>query len=50
MTLTTHGFYVNLPVGAVAVIAIILLRIPEQTSKPSAVAVISKLHHYLDLV
>jgi hypothetical protein len=45
-----QGFYVNLPVGAVAAIAIIFLRIPEQAAKPAATTVLAKLHHYLDLV
>lgn len=50
MILTYQGFYVNLPAGAVAAIAIILLRIPEQTRKPSAMTILPKLHQYLDLV
>lgn len=40
----------NLPAGAIAVVAISLLRIPEQTKKPPAFSVLSKLHKYLDLV
>ncbi|EPE26279.1 MFS general substrate transporter [Glarea lozoyensis ATCC 20868] len=43
-------FYVNLPVGALAAVAIVFLRIPEQTIKPNAFTVLAKLHHYLDLV
>ncbi|KUJ18477.1 MFS general substrate transporter [Mollisia scopiformis] len=43
-------FYVNLPLGAVTVIAIILLRIPEQTSKLNATIVFRQLHHHLDLL
>lgn len=48
--LTRQGFYVNLPVGAVAAVAIVLLRIPEQRRKESALTILSKLHRYLDLV
>lgn len=48
--LMIQGFYVNLPVGAVAVVAIILLRIPQQTVKPPAISVVRQLHHYLDLI
>lgn len=48
--LTNQGFYVNLPAGAVAALAIILLRIPEQTHKPRALTILPKLHRYLDLV
>uniref|UniRef100_A0A0L0N955 Putative HC-toxin efflux carrier TOXA n=1 Tax=Tolypocladium ophioglossoides (strain CBS 100239) TaxID=1163406 RepID=A0A0L0N955_TOLOC len=43
-------FYVNLPAGAVAVVAIALLRIPEQTKKASAMSILPRLHRYLDLV
>ncbi|KAF7904576.1 hypothetical protein EAF00_001910 [Botryotinia globosa] len=43
-------FYINLPVGAIAVVAIVLLRIPEQTAKAPALSVLRKLHHHLDLV
>jgi hypothetical protein len=45
-----QGFYVNLPVGAVAAVAIIILRIPQQTAKPPALSVVRQLHHYLDLI
>lgn len=45
-----QGFYINLPLGALTVVAIVLLRIPEQTHKESAMTVFSKLHHYLDLI
>jgi hypothetical protein len=44
------GFYINLPVGALAAIAIVLLRIPEQTPKRPPFAVLSKLHIYIDFV
>ncbi|KAK6070015.1 MFS multidrug transporter [Seiridium cupressi] len=43
-------FYVNLPVGAVAVVAIILLRIPQQTVKPPAISAVLQLPHYLDFI
>ncbi|KAF4633295.1 hypothetical protein G7Y89_g4835 [Cudoniella acicularis] len=43
-------FYINLPLGAVTVIAIILLRIPEQTPKAKAITLLPKLHHHLDLL
>jgi hypothetical protein len=48
--LTGQGFYINLPVGAVAALAIALLRIPEQTPKPPTLSILRKLHLYLDLV
>jgi hypothetical protein len=48
--LTGPGFYINLPVGAVAAVAIILLRIPQQTVKPPAMTVLRQLHHKLDLI
>ncbi|PQE03128.1 efflux pump protein [Rutstroemia sp. NJR-2017a BBW] len=44
------GFYVNLPLGALATVAIVLLRIPEQTSKQAVRAILPKLHHHLDLL
>ncbi|KAH8646477.1 efflux pump [Tricladium varicosporioides] len=43
-------FYINPPIGAVAAVAIVFLRIPEQTSKASALSILKKLHHYLDLI
>uniref|UniRef100_A0A0B7KJC0 Major facilitator superfamily (MFS) profile domain-containing protein n=1 Tax=Bionectria ochroleuca TaxID=29856 RepID=A0A0B7KJC0_BIOOC len=43
-------FYINLPVGALAVISIFLLRIPEPTIKPRALSLLPRLHHHLDLV
>lgn len=39
-----------MPAGAVAVIAIILLRIPEQTKKEKAFTILRKVNRYLDLV
>ncbi|KAI0018864.1 major facilitator superfamily domain-containing protein [Xylariomycetidae sp. FL0641] len=44
------SFYINLPLGAVAVLAILSSRIPEQIPKPKPLSVLVKLHHYLDLV
>jgi hypothetical protein len=44
------GFYINLPVGAVGVLAMIFLRIPEDTVKPKAWTLLPRIHHYLDLV
>ncbi|KAI0396412.1 major facilitator superfamily domain-containing protein [Xylariaceae sp. FL0594] len=43
-------FYINLPVGAVAVVVIILLHIPQQTAKPPARVVARRLHRHLDLI
>ncbi|KAI0023437.1 efflux pump [Xylariomycetidae sp. FL0641] len=43
-------FYVNLPLGAFTALVILLVRIPEQTSKQKAFVVLSRLHHYLDLI
>ncbi|XXG96274.1 hypothetical protein Hte_002555 [Hypoxylon texense] len=43
-------FYINLPIGAVAALAIILVHIPEQIPKARAITVLSKLHHHLDLL
>ncbi|KAI1281633.1 major facilitator superfamily domain-containing protein [Xylaria sp. FL0933] len=43
-------FYINLPVGAIAAVAIILLRIPQQTAKPPARLVVRQLHRHLDLI
>lgn len=44
------GFYVNVPVGAVAAFAILPLRIPEETTKPKAWSLFPRLHHHLDLL
>ncbi|KAK7739076.1 hypothetical protein SLS62_011326, partial [Diatrype stigma] len=44
------GFYINLPVGALAALSIFLLRIPEPTIKPKALSLLPRLHHHLDLV
>ncbi|KAI1800663.1 efflux pump [Daldinia bambusicola] len=43
-------FYVNLPVGAFTALVILLVRIPEQMPKQKPLVVLSRLHHYLDLV
>lgn len=44
------GFYINLPLAALTVPTLLLLHIPEQTPKQSALLVFSKLHHFLDLI
>ncbi|KAI2602756.1 major facilitator superfamily domain-containing protein [Hypoxylon sp. NC1633] len=43
-------FYINLPIGAVTALVVVLLRIPEQTTKPKPTAVLVRLHQYLDLL
>lgn len=43
-------FYINLPLGAITVIAIILLHIPEQTPKKRIGTILPRLHHHLDLL
>ncbi|KAI0804931.1 major facilitator superfamily domain-containing protein [Xylaria sp. FL0064] len=43
-------FYINLPVGAIAAVAIVLLRIPQQTAKSPARLVARQLHRDLDLI
>ncbi|OAG01867.1 MFS transporter [Paraphaeosphaeria sporulosa] len=43
-------FYVNLPVGALAVLGMLPLRIPEEMIKPKALCLLPRIHHYLDLV
>ncbi|KAH9866822.1 hypothetical protein J1614_008515 [Plenodomus biglobosus] len=43
-------FYVNLPVGALAVLGIIPLRVPEEQIKPNPLALLPRIHHYLDLI
>jgi hypothetical protein len=45
-----QAFYMNLPIGAVAAVAIVLLRIPQQTAKPPAMSVLRQLHRHLDLI
>ncbi|KAI5920338.1 MFS general substrate transporter [Camillea tinctor] len=43
-------FYVNLPAGGLAVIAILFLSIPEEANKPKAWSLIPRLHYHLDLI
>ncbi|KAI6091008.1 MFS general substrate transporter [Hypoxylon rubiginosum] len=43
-------FYINLPIGAVAALTILVLRIPEPTIKPRARSLLPRLHHHLDLI
>ncbi|KAF2683386.1 MFS general substrate transporter [Lentithecium fluviatile CBS 122367] len=43
-------FYVNLPVGALAVLGIIPLRVPEEKIKPNPLSLLPRIHHYLDLI
>ncbi|KAI0868536.1 MFS general substrate transporter [Hypoxylon argillaceum] len=43
-------FYVNLPAGGLAAIAIILLHLPGEAEKPNPWSLVRKLHHHLDLV
>lgn len=40
----------NVPVGALAVLAILPLHIPEETIKPKAWSLLPRLHHHLDLL
>lgn len=49
-SLTIQVFYVNLPVGALATLAIILVHIPEPTTKPKALYVFKNIHKHLDIV
>ncbi|KAI1406173.1 MFS general substrate transporter [Hypoxylon fuscum] len=44
------SFYINLPIGAIAVFLVLVVRIPEQTPKGSLLSVLPQLHHHLDLV
>ncbi|KAK8931556.1 Efflux pump mlcE [Metarhizium anisopliae] len=48
--LTMGCFYINLPLGAFTALILLLLRVPEQKAKQSPLVVLSRLHHYLDLV
>jgi hypothetical protein len=41
---------VNLPVGALAVLGIIPLPVPEEKIKPNPLSLLPRIHHYLDLV
>lgn len=44
------GFYVNVPVGAVAIFAIVFSHTPEESTKPRARTLLPKLHRHLDIV
>ncbi|KAK6825861.1 major facilitator superfamily domain-containing protein, partial [Apiospora arundinis] len=44
------SFYVNLPAGGLAALAILLLHIPEEEVKPKASTLLPRLHHHLDLI
>jgi hypothetical protein len=41
---------VNLPVGALAVLGIIPLPVPEEKIKPNPLSLLPRIHHYLDLI
>ncbi|KAL0940054.1 MFS multidrug transporter [Colletotrichum truncatum] len=43
-------FYINLPIGGLVLPLLVWTDIPDQVPKPSPMAVIPKLHHYLDFV
>ncbi|OHF04282.1 efflux pump [Colletotrichum orchidophilum] len=42
-------FYINLPIGGVVLLFLAWCQIPDQVPKPKPMAVISKVHTYLDL-
>lgn len=44
------GFYMNLPIGGVAALAIVLLSIPEHVPKPLARTILFRMHRYFDLL
>jgi hypothetical protein len=44
------GFYINLPLGGVAALILVLVRIPEQLTKPNPLEVLRTLHQKLDLI
>ncbi|KAK8076199.1 major facilitator superfamily domain-containing protein [Apiospora phragmitis] len=48
--LTMGCFYINLPAGGLAALAILLLHIPEEEVKPRPRTLLPRLHHHLDLV
>lgn len=50
MQLTPPGFYVNLPAGALAAAAMVVLHIPEQQTKQNPLSLLPRLHHHLDLI
>ncbi|WQF88058.1 Putative major facilitator superfamily, MFS transporter superfamily [Colletotrichum destructivum] len=43
-------FYMNLPIGAVAILLLVFTGIPEQTAKPDWRIVLRGLHHYFDIL
>ncbi|KAK8017143.1 major facilitator superfamily domain-containing protein [Apiospora marii] len=43
-------FYINLPAGGLAALAILLLHVPEEEVKPRPGTLLPRLHHHLDLV
>lgn len=43
------GFYVNVPIGGLAVLGIVPMRVPEETIKAKALSLLPRLHRYLDL-
>ncbi|TEA01327.1 Efflux pump mlcE [Colletotrichum sidae] len=43
-------FYMNVPIGSIALLLLVMTRIPEQTPKPPWKSVVAKLHRYLDIV
>jgi hypothetical protein len=50
LQLTPPGFYVNLPAGALAAAAMVVLHIPEQQKKQNPSSLLPRLHHHLDLI
>ncbi|KAI1150240.1 major facilitator superfamily domain-containing protein [Nemania diffusa] len=44
------SFYINLPLGGLVLLAVLFMRVPEQTLKPKALSILPHLHHYLDLM
>ena len=48
--MTIPGFYVNVPVGGLALLGLLPLRIPEETIKPKPWTLLPRIHHHLDLV
>lgn len=43
-------FYINLPLGGLCTIFLLFVKIPDQIKKEKALAVLLRIHHYLDLV
>ncbi|KAL1848718.1 hypothetical protein Daus18300_013508 [Diaporthe australafricana] len=48
--ITMGSFYVNLPAGALAAAAMVVLHIPEQQTKQNPWSLLPRIHHHLDLV